>query len=153
MMPRPRGGDWLEDEMLVLRQMGVSTLLSLLTYPERVELQLDRQWHWCEKYHINYLNYRIPDCEVPERFYDYHYHVLWLDRALKAGNKTVVHCRMGIGRTSMLVAGVMLLNGADPDTVFDRISAARTLSVPDTAEQRAWVLRHAGQIRYPEKRG
>lgn len=32
-MPRPRGGDWLEDEIVSLNKMGISVLVSTLTEP------------------------------------------------------------------------------------------------------------------------
>jgi len=34
-MPRPRGGDWLEDELRDCRRQGVVTLVSLLTEEQR----------------------------------------------------------------------------------------------------------------------
>jgi len=33
-MPRPRGGDWLEDEILHLKRSGIGTLVSMLTPEE-----------------------------------------------------------------------------------------------------------------------
>lgn len=37
---RPRGGDWLEDEMKAWRRLGVTTIVSLLTPEEERELGL-----------------------------------------------------------------------------------------------------------------
>ncbi|GGV35767.1 hypothetical protein GCM10010495_60950 [Kitasatospora herbaricolor] len=57
----------------------------------------------------------------------------------------VTRCRAGIGRSSLLAAALLVLGGADPDTVlggadpdtaWHRIERARGLAVPDTAEQR-----------------
>ena len=42
-MPRPRGGDWLEDEIRSLRLEGVDVLVSLLTETEARELELDSE--------------------------------------------------------------------------------------------------------------
>src|SRR5437016_6316142 len=39
-LPRPRGGDWLEDEVRSLRACGVDVLVSLLTRDEAMELDL-----------------------------------------------------------------------------------------------------------------
>jgi hypothetical protein len=39
--PRPRGGDWLMDEMAEWRRAGVDVVLSLLTPGEERELDLD----------------------------------------------------------------------------------------------------------------
>ena len=40
MLPRPRGGDWLADEIRSLRACGVDVLVSLLTGEEVGELDL-----------------------------------------------------------------------------------------------------------------
>ncbi len=47
---------------------------------------------------------------------------------------------MGIGRTSLVSAGVLMVSGASPDTVFDLLSEKRTLKVPDTPKQKDWLL-------------
>jgi len=38
-MARPRGGDWLQDEILALKRSGISILVSLLTPEEEDELR------------------------------------------------------------------------------------------------------------------
>jgi hypothetical protein len=42
-MARPRGGDWLEDEMASLRQAGTDVLVCMLTVPEMRELDLTEE--------------------------------------------------------------------------------------------------------------
>jgi len=39
-MAKPRGGDWLEDELVALRRTGVDVLVCALPEPERRELGL-----------------------------------------------------------------------------------------------------------------
>ena len=39
-MPRPRGGDWLEEEIQSCRQADVNVVVSLLTCDEQTELSL-----------------------------------------------------------------------------------------------------------------
>jgi hypothetical protein len=39
-MARPRGGDWLAEELVALRELRVDTLVSLLTAEEAIELSL-----------------------------------------------------------------------------------------------------------------
>ena len=40
----------------------------------------------------------------------------------------------------MLAACVLIALGTDPDAALTRIAVARGLPVPETAEQRQWVL-------------
>ncbi|MFF3286480.1 tyrosine protein phosphatase [Streptomyces sp. NPDC003023] len=58
---------------------------------------------------------------------------------LHAGAHVVTHCRAGIGRSSLLAAALLILNGVDPDAAWNRIERARGLAVPDTVEQREWT--------------
>jgi len=64
-MPRPRGGDWLEDEIGSLRAVGVDVVVSLLEPAEIIELDLQAEMRICEMRHIEYLSFPIPDRGVP----------------------------------------------------------------------------------------
>jgi protein-tyrosine phosphatase len=73
-----------------------------------------------------------------------------LDQALAAGKNVAVHCRQGIGRSSVVVASLLVAAGETPDEAFRRIEEARGRPVPDTAEQREWVAgSQAGSLRPP----
>ncbi|MEW2490850.1 hypothetical protein [Streptomyces sp. NPDC048411] len=62
-----------------------------------------------------------------------------LAEQLHDGAHVVTHCRAGIGRSSLLAAALLILNGVDPETAWNQIERARGLAVPDTAEQREWT--------------
>ncbi len=51
----------------------------------------------------------------------------------------VIHCRMGIGRSSMLAAAILIHLGMESSNIFERISTYRGLQVPDTPAQTAWI--------------
>jgi hypothetical protein len=51
-MPRPRGGDWLEDEIRSLRDSNVDIVVSLLEQAEIDELDLRDEPGCCENYGI-----------------------------------------------------------------------------------------------------
>jgi hypothetical protein len=46
--PRPRGGDWLEDEMKYWRREGVNVVASLLMPDEVEEFNLEREQEYCQ---------------------------------------------------------------------------------------------------------
>jgi protein-tyrosine phosphatase len=54
-----------------------------------------------------------------------------------------VHCRQGIGRSSLVAACVLVISGESPQSAFEHIERARGRSVPDTAEQKEWVTSFA----------
>jgi protein-tyrosine phosphatase len=62
---------------------------------------------------------------------------------LQNGAKVAIHCRMGIGRASLLAASILALNGIDVEAAFSAIAQARGCPVPDTLEQKQWVEKFA----------
>jgi protein-tyrosine phosphatase len=66
-----------------------------------------------------------------------------LARAHAEGRSIVAHCRMGIGRSPLMLASILVLRGSEPDHAWQAIGAARGCLVPDTMEQRAWLERTA----------
>ncbi|MFF7205445.1 tyrosine protein phosphatase [Streptomyces sp. NPDC008141] len=138
-MARPRGNDWLDDEMIALRNQGVDVLVSALTGPELDELGLADEPRTAAAAGLQFVAIPIPDRTVPDLAM-----ILPTLRRLAGrlheGAHVVTHCRAGIGRSSLLAAALLILNGVDPDTAWNRIERARGLAVPDTAEQREWTM-------------
>ena len=62
---RPRGGDWLEDEIAAWRRLGVTTVVSLLTPEEENELDLMEERAVAQSYGLGFLSLPVPDREVP----------------------------------------------------------------------------------------
>lgn len=139
MMARPKGNDWLEDEISKLNMLGVSMVVSLLEKHEEEELNIEEEQDLCRKYQMQYLNLPIKDRGVPDDVGVFIQLISSIDQGLKEGKKIVVHCRMGIGRTSMVTAGVLLKNGSQAESVFEFLSEKRTLMVPDIQEQVEWI--------------
>jgi len=141
MMPRPKGGLWLEDEIQKLYSYEATVIVSLLEKEEIEELDLTNEAILCKQKELTYFNFPIKDVSVPESRLEFVAFVDQLIRILKKGKNIVIHCRMGIGRTSMLTAGILIaLKIKESDTVFEYLSEIRTLNVPDTSEQIDWVL-------------
>ena len=63
-----------------------------------------------------------------------------LREALQRGDKVLVHCAFGLGRTGMLVARLLVDSGLAPDDAIRRVRAARPGTV-ETAAQAAFVAR------------
>jgi protein-tyrosine phosphatase len=138
-MPRPRGGDWLEDEIRSLRDQEVDVLVSLLT-PDEVEvLDLAGEEAACWTSGIQFLSFPIPDRSVPGSKSAALEFVRALNHMRLDGKNVVIHCRVGIGRASLMTAALLTLQGSTPTEAFGKIAAARGCPVPDAAEQFVWV--------------
>lgn len=140
-MPRPRGGDWLGDEILSLKSSGVGAVVSLLEDSEVEELDLAAERGLCEAEGISFLSFPIPDRGVPPSGRQAVEFAGGLSKLLRSGGSVVIHCRQGVGRSALVAACVLALGGVPVEEAFRRIEAARGCPVPDTPEQRSWVAR------------
>lgn len=138
-MARPRGDDWLEDEIRHLKNNGVSVLVSLLERHEIYELNLDDEERLCDTENITYINYPIPDRDVPKQNIDTDKLIDTLTKKVDEGQSIVIHCRMGIGRSSIIAASLLLKYNFKTKDIMENISAIRGLKVPDTDRQMTWL--------------
>lgn len=138
-VPRPGGGEWLQGDIRLLKSEGVDILVSLLAPEESRELNLEHEKALCSSMGISFVNFPIPDRQVPPSRLSFLTFAQFLHRRASEGLGVGVHCRACIGRSSVLLATVMRLEGFSTRAAFDRIAKARGLRVPDTAEQARWV--------------
>ncbi len=136
---RPRGGDWLDDELTGWRNAGVKTVLSLLTPDEERDLDLASESQAARQAGLQYLALPIPDRQVPSSPSEAAPVLDKLDAALASGQNVVVHCRQGVGRSGMIAACMLVLRGADPASAVVAVEHARGTTVPETPEQRHWI--------------
>jgi len=137
-MARPRGGDWLDEEMQDLSLAGVGALVSALTPGEASTLDLDGEADAATKAGLRFIGFHVTDRGTPDPS-AFRSLVEELRALLDDGTHVVVHCRMGIGRSSLVAAGVLVAEGISAADAWSAISQARGLTVPDTDEQRAWL--------------
>jgi protein-tyrosine phosphatase len=138
-MARPRGDDWLEDEICFLESSGVNLLVSLLTDAEQLELGLLDEGMYCAQHQMSYITFPIQDRQTPPLTHTTGMILQQLAHALNDGKTIVIHCRMGIGRAAVIAASILAVNGLSVDAAFTAITIARGCPVPDTPEQRTWV--------------
>jgi protein-tyrosine phosphatase len=140
-LPRPRGGDWLTDEVQSLRASGVEVLVSLLTREEAAELDLAEEAAYCAASGIAFISFPVADRGVPASAVGALDLVRKLGALVTGGKVVAIHCRQGVGRSALVAACVLATLGEQPDAALQRVARARGCPVPDTAEQREWLLR------------
>jgi len=138
-MPRPRAGDWLAGEIESWQQSGVNCVVSLLEPEEVAELGLQDEPQLCAKAGLEFLQFPIPDRGVPASGEDLSVLVESLVSQLRAGRGVAIHCRIGVGRSALVAACVLVALGRPIESGWQSIRDARGFSVPDTPEQRVWV--------------
>jgi protein-tyrosine phosphatase len=135
---RPRGGDWLDEEMGAWRMAGVDTVASLLTADEAAEMELGEEETASLRNGMEFAPFPIPDRTAPSGP-AVHSFVDGLFVRLRRGESVVVHCRQGVGRAGLIAVALLIEAGLGPEEAIERVSKARGVSVPETAEQRVWI--------------
>ena len=138
----PRGGDWLEDELLRMKRAGITTLVSLLDEDEAIELGLGEERTAAAAVGLSYLQYSIPDRHTPPDSAGFRLFVKSLVEQLQSGQYIGVHCQASIGRASITAACTLIHLGWKPEKALAAIEAARGCEIPDTQEQREWILHY-----------
>ncbi len=138
-MPRLRDNGWLKSEVASLKAAGVTDVISMLTISEEVEVGLIFEGEFCEEMGLRFHRYSLPDRSVPVRA-DFDEFIASLLPVLKQGGFIAIHCRAGIGRSTVLAAGFLCALGLTPREALARITQARGFDVPDTEEQLDFIL-------------
>ena len=143
---RPRGDDWLADEIRAWSQEGLNVIVSLLAAYEVTELGLTREATACESADLEFFWFPIEDLSVPDHLLDTIKLIDSLAALRNEGKKIGVHCRQGLGRSPLIAACLLVRAGVAPETAWGKIGAARGTTVPETDEQREWLNRFAEEL-------
>jgi len=138
-IPRPRGWDWLEGDIGSIQKAGITVVVSALIPSEVNELGLADEPSHCQALGIEFFSFPIEDRGVPDCVDAYCDLIRILNERMIQGKSVAVHCRAGIGRSSMIVASILIACGLSVESAFHKVESARGCAVPDTPEQRKWV--------------
>jgi protein-tyrosine phosphatase len=145
-VPCPTGGRHLATALRGVREQGINTLVSLLGADEVRVLGLQAEEKVCREAGIDYRWFPVDDHSIPESMERFRALVEQLQIDLHAGKGVGAHCFAGIGRSCMLLACLLCLEGLTSEEALATLSAARGLPVPDTWLQSQWVQHFAESL-------
>ena len=142
-VPSYSGGGWqrnLATDMRVVADWGATVVVTLMEGFELDQLGVANLGNVAEAVELDWHHLPIPDMQVPderfERRWTYTGHVL--RRKLNAGERVLLHCRSGFGRTGTIAARLAIELGAAPDAALRAVRQARPGTV-ETPAQEAYV--------------
>lgn len=135
---RPRPVPWLNDDLRSLRRSGYGVLVSALTPSEVDAAHLGDVPGLSAEHGLQFAHFPIPNLGVPPVETALPRLSEWL-AAVRQGRGVAIHCFGSVGRSPMLAAALLVLEGVPPAEAWQRVEQARGRQVPDTHEQRAWV--------------
>lgn len=137
------GGHWernLAADMRVIADWGASVVVTLMEGFELDQLGVGNLGNVAEAVELDWHHVPIPDMQVPderfERGWTYTGHVL--RRKLAAGERVLLHCRGGLGRTGTIAARLAIELGTPPEAALRAVREARRGTV-ETPAQEAYV--------------
>lgn len=143
---RPRGGDWLSDEVAGWRRAGVTVVVSLLEADEERDLGLTDEASECAAHGLRFVPVPVPDRGLPTDRSAFAEAVFAVADELANGEKVAVHCRQGIGRSGLFAVAVLKALGVPTDDAIRAATSARGRPVPETPEQTEWLRRFAPPV-------
>jgi protein tyrosine phosphatase (PTP) superfamily phosphohydrolase (DUF442 family) len=145
-VPRPSGGDSLPDEMKALRKHGVDLLISAQPPLEGGFYGLSGEGAAAEAAGMAFLNIPIADMAVPPDRADFLAALSGPIARVREGGHVAVHCFASRGRSGVIAGLLLAAGGFEPEDGLQRMSKVRGYRVPETEEQRAWMLETAAML-------
>ena len=139
-MARPQLNAGHPDSIATLADSGIGCIVSLLEATESSMLGLAAEFETVSDNNMNFISFPIGDYAVPSSLDDFSVLTVDIFQQLEQGTNVLLHCRGGVGRSGLMAAGVLLRAGLSPEQAFTSVSAKRGVRVPETAQQRDWLI-------------
>ncbi|RMG61979.1 MAG: hypothetical protein D6722_18920 [Bacteroidetes bacterium] len=138
-MPRPRGGDQLPEEIQSLALRKVDLLVSLLPQDEMHSLGLDQEAELCTQFGLHFYHFPLPDRLPPPDTVQALELATELGQMLLHGRTVVLHDRLCGGRAASMAAATLVTLGLDPAESMVRVRAGRGMNIPDAQVHMDWI--------------
>lgn len=139
---RPQGFSQLENEILALKAQNINFIFSLLEDHEIEQFGLIKEEFYCKKYTIRFDSLPIRDNLIPgfQRFAEKIDHLF---SEIADIENFVVHCNHGLGRSGLLVAGLLLKSGKKLEDVLKILEVNRGFQCPASMSQMKFIRAYA----------
>ena len=135
------GAPWDRDLDLDLQAIvdwGATTLVTLMEAHEFPMLGVPDLGSCAEEIGLEWHHLPIPDVSVPEKnfdtFWTYSGHLL--RRKLSGGEKIVLHCRGGLGRTGLIAARLLIEFGVAAENAISQVRETRKGAIETFAQEK-----------------
>src|ERR1700758_3023423 len=111
---RPRGDECLEGDLANLKHGGIDVVISLLMPDEAAELGLHDEATLAARVGLQFIPYPITDRTTPDDEGSFRPLVDRLVDFVRIGKRIGAHCRGCIGRSTVIIAAVLIQLGIKP---------------------------------------
>lgn len=139
-------GEWRRNfsvDFEIIKRWGANVWLNTLQTAEMVNLKLDPILFEATVCSANIVYYHLPilDGSIPSSAEDKRWRERIspaLRRHLQNGDKVLIHCRAGLGRTGMMTARLLADLGCPPQEAIIRVRTLRLWTIQNSLQE-AWV--------------
>lgn len=131
----------IEDDLRIIRNWGASTVVSLIEPHELDFLQVSGLGDVVTRYGMRWIHLPIRDCDIPDQRFEQGWQTAGpaIHQLIQAGDRVLIHCRGGLGRTGLVAALILVERGCLPRDAVHRVRAVRPGAI-ETAAQEHYVL-------------
>jgi ADP-ribosyl-[dinitrogen reductase] hydrolase len=138
--PHAQTGAWARDldtDLRTLCDWGASTVVTLMETHELELLRVPDLGEHVSRAGLHWWHLPIVDAGVPDALFEHAWNRAGEDlrRRLAEGERVVVHCRGGLGRTGIVAARLLIEFGEVPETALFRVRRARAGTVENRLQE------------------
>lgn len=143
--PGRRGEDgsgqlWLRElsaDVQHIKTWGASTVLTLISEPEMARLGVPDLPQAVKEAGLRWAHVPIPDFEPPnlQSMQAWELEIPHVMSKLARGEKVVVHCAAGLGRTGTVAASLLVLQGLSGEAAITRVRQVRPGTLETVAQE------------------
>jgi len=135
------GRDWdrdLKEDLRVIRGWGATTVVTLIEDHEFRMLGIETFEQDVRAFAMDWVHLPILDVSIP----DHRFEKAWvldgprLHKRLDKGERILIHCRGGLGRTGLVAGRILVERGCDPRIAIQRVRAVRPHAIETSAQER-----------------
>ena len=139
--PRNWNRDLVED-LCVIRDWGATTVVTLIEPHEFDLLKVGHLGEQVKEFGMRWIHLPIPDVDIPDQRFEQEWIVAGpeIHHRIQAGQKILIHCRGGLGRTGLVAGLILVERGYAPRQAILKVRSIRRGAI-ETAAQERYVLR------------
>ena len=141
--PSLYGNDWDRDlgsDVKAIANWGASAVVTIMTDEELRSLRVGNLGLDVAKYGMEWYQIPVPDTTAPnyETLEQWNYIRQRIHTRLNRGEKILIHCRGGLGRSGTLAAKILMDKGFSSKEAIERVRVTRPGAI-ETAEQELYL--------------
>jgi len=127
----------LDADLDALQQAGVTRLLCLVEpheFSRRKPESIEQRRQAVESRGITFMHHPIVDFDAP-RLSDAQPTIAALDKGIKAGDHTIIHCWAGLGRAGTMAACLLIHNGMQAADAIATVRSVRNGAIQSARQE------------------